>query len=202
MSTASQIVLITGANQGLGYHTAHQLSKLPGWIVLLGSRDATRGREAADKIKADGAISDVEVVVLDVTSDATIEAARKGIEEKYGKLDVLVVSPLSRFRRPDLALSGDAQNNAGLSFDNDKTLSPRERLRATFDVNVFGAAALVEALLPLLEKSSFPRIVNVSSTLGSITKALSPGYGYPPIPVRSFRTPSLRHACLTQIKGV
>lgn len=98
MSTTNQIVLVTGANQGLGYHTVQQLSKLPGWTILLGSRDASRGREALEKIKADGTVSDVEVVVLDVTSDATIEVARKGIEEKYGKIDVLVVSSLSRFR--------------------------------------------------------------------------------------------------------
>jgi NAD(P)-dependent dehydrogenase (short-subunit alcohol dehydrogenase family) len=88
-----QTVLISGANQGLGYQAALQLSKVPGWQILLGSRDAERGKDAVNKINEEGPASKVDLMVLDVTSEDSVLRARKEIEEKYGsKLDVLVVS--------------------------------------------------------------------------------------------------------------
>ena len=89
--SANQVVLITGANQGLGFAAVQQIAALPGWTVLLGARDPIRGKEAVEKITAAGPVSEVELVVLDVTSDASIDAAAKHIEEKFGRLDVLVV---------------------------------------------------------------------------------------------------------------
>lgn len=86
-----QVVLVTGANQGLGFHTAKHLSKIAGWTVLLGSRDAKRGQTAVDQIKEEGAVAEVVPVELDITSDTSIEAIRSLIEEKHGRLDALVV---------------------------------------------------------------------------------------------------------------
>jgi NAD(P)-dependent dehydrogenase (short-subunit alcohol dehydrogenase family) len=85
------IVLITGANQGLGYFTALQLAQQPGYHIIIGSRDASKGADAVEKIKSDGAQSAVETIQLDVDSDASIDAAVKTVKEKFGKLDVLVV---------------------------------------------------------------------------------------------------------------
>jgi NAD(P)-dependent dehydrogenase (short-subunit alcohol dehydrogenase family) len=91
MSSSTQIILITGANQGLGYLTALQLSKLPGYHVFVGARSTEKGAEAVKNIEADGATAKVEAVLLDVDSDESINAAIKYVETKAGRLDVLVV---------------------------------------------------------------------------------------------------------------
>jgi NAD(P)-dependent dehydrogenase (short-subunit alcohol dehydrogenase family) len=95
MSTQTEVVLITGANQGLGYLTALQLSKLAGYHVLLGSRDARKGEDAVKQIQDAGAVSPVSLVVIDVNSDESIENASKEVGRRFGKLDVLVVSVVS-----------------------------------------------------------------------------------------------------------
>jgi enoyl-[acyl-carrier-protein] reductase (NADH) len=92
MSSAStQIVLITGANQGLGYFAALQLAQLPGYHIFLGSRNPQKGIDAVAKIQAEGVKSMIEPLELDVDSDTSIAAAVKIVEAKFGKLDVLVV---------------------------------------------------------------------------------------------------------------
>jgi hypothetical protein len=96
MSSAStQIVLITGANQGLGYFAALQLAQLPGYYIFLGSRDPQKGADAVAKIQAEDTKSGIEPLELDVDSDVSIAAAVKIVEAKFGKLDVLVVSRLA-----------------------------------------------------------------------------------------------------------
>jgi NAD(P)-dependent dehydrogenase (short-subunit alcohol dehydrogenase family) len=85
------IVLITGANQGIGYFAALQLAQLPGYHVLAGSRDVAKGVEAVKKIKAEGVRSAVETIQLDVDLDASIDAAVNLIAKRFGKLDALVV---------------------------------------------------------------------------------------------------------------
>ncbi|MEP6903466.1 MAG: SDR family NAD(P)-dependent oxidoreductase, partial [Actinomycetota bacterium] len=82
-----KIALITGANKGLGFETAHQLGR-QNIKVLIGARDETRGREAAAKLLKEGL--DAEFILLDVSDEKTYESAAKFIEETYGKLDILV----------------------------------------------------------------------------------------------------------------
>jgi len=167
-----QTVLITGANQGLGFATAQLLSQQPNYVILLGSRDATKGEEAVRKINGAKPQSQVYLLVLDVTSDHSIEAAKSEVVNKYGdKLDVLV-------------------NNAGIAPPEDtlKGGSPRELMQRTYDVNVFGAAAMTEAFLPLLENAPFPRIVNVSSGLGSIGSVLDPNWRFAGINLIAYNT--------------
>jgi hypothetical protein len=92
------IVLITGANQGLGYLAALQLSKLPGYTVLIGARSPEKGANAVERILADTegghAQSAVETILVNQDEDETLYAAMKQIEAKFSKLDVLVVSQL------------------------------------------------------------------------------------------------------------
>jgi NAD(P)-dependent dehydrogenase (short-subunit alcohol dehydrogenase family) len=117
--------------------------------VLVGARDKKRGRLAAEKLKSEGI--DAHAVLLDVTHSPSIVRVHHFIEQEYGKLDILV-------------------NNAGVTHDVSLKPSetPLDTIREVFEPNFFGVIAVTQALLPLLRKSDAGRIVNVSSTLGSL----------------------------------
>jgi len=147
------VVLISGANKGLGLETARQLGKM-GYKVLMGARNADKGKAAADKLRGEGL--DVVAVKLDVNSQQDVNAIARLIDEQFGGvLDVLV-------------------NNAGTmvekSWTNNITSEMKvEDIRATYETNVLAPFALTKALLPALKRSKAGRIVNVSSILGSVT---------------------------------
>jgi NAD(P)-dependent dehydrogenase (short-subunit alcohol dehydrogenase family) len=137
-----------------GFETSKKLAKeQPGYHILMGSRSAERGQEAASKLQAEGL--SVEPITLDVTSDDSITAAFETISSKYGRLDVLI-------------------NNAGIAIDHEyqpgKT-SVRETLYKNYNTNVFGAIQVLETFIPLLEKASVPRVVFISSSLASLELA-------------------------------
>jgi NAD(P)-dependent dehydrogenase (short-subunit alcohol dehydrogenase family) len=142
------ITLITGANKGLGYETARQLVAL-GHTVYAGARDPERGQAAADKIGA-------TFVQLDVTDQASVDAAVRTIHDAEGHLDVLV---------NNAGIAGAAPSPADLTA---------ERLQEVYDVNVFGLVRVTQAFLPLLKASNTPVIVNVGSSLGSKTIVTDP----------------------------
>jgi NAD(P)-dependent dehydrogenase (short-subunit alcohol dehydrogenase family) len=147
------IALISGANKGIGYEIARGLGakKIK---VLVGARDEARGRAAADKLKAEGAAA--VFVKLDVTDPGTIQHAAAWIEKEFGRLDILV-------------------NNAGIGEWNSKPSNvDLAKVREVYETNVFGPMALTQAMLPLLRKSKHGRVVNVSSSLGSLTLASKP----------------------------
>jgi NAD(P)-dependent dehydrogenase (short-subunit alcohol dehydrogenase family) len=142
------IALISGANKGIGYEIARGLGakKIK---VLVGARDETRGQAAVDKLKAEGA--DARYVQLDVTDHGTIQRAALWIEKEFGRLDILV-------------------NNAGTAEWGAKPSDvDLAKVRGVYETNFFGPVALIQAMLPLLGKSKHGRIVNVSSSLGSLT---------------------------------
>ncbi len=154
-----KIALITGANKGIGYEIARQLGSR-GATVLVGSRDIGRGEEAANKLR----LNDInaKAVQLDVVDQKTIDSTAEQIESEFGKLDILV-------------------NNAGILSDGDR-LPPSQvdiqTLRHTYETNVFGVFAVTKALLPLLKKSTAGRIVNISSSLGSLTLNSDPNFEF------------------------
>jgi NAD(P)-dependent dehydrogenase (short-subunit alcohol dehydrogenase family) len=146
--------LITGANKGLGFETAHRLIAA-GHSVYIGSRDAERGRCAAEQLGA-------RTVQLDVTDEASVDAAVKAIEADGG-LDVLVNNAgIAAEWRSDNDVIGAADVTADL-------------MRRTFDTNVFGTVRVLHAFLPLLQRSAAPVVVNVSSALASLTRLSAPG---------------------------
>jgi NAD(P)-dependent dehydrogenase (short-subunit alcohol dehydrogenase family) len=146
--------LVTGANKGLGLETARQLGAL-GWTVLVGARDRARGEQAVSGLVTGGA--DARVVELDVTSDESAEAAADQVARDVGHLDVLI-------------------NNAGIvggGADALETL-PSDFL-AVYGVNLLGPVRVTRAFLPLLGQAELPRVVMVSSGMGSLTVTSDPG---------------------------
>ena len=156
MPTATKIALITGANKGIGLEVARQLGQA-GFLVLVGARDLTKGAAAAATLAAEGL--QAETIALDVTDLATITLAAETITRKYGQLDILV-------------------NNASIASPGAPSIAAREGLERTFATNFFGAVAVAQAMLPLLRKAPAPRIVNVSSGLGSIALNGDPTWPY------------------------
>jgi NAD(P)-dependent dehydrogenase (short-subunit alcohol dehydrogenase family) len=147
------VALISGANTGIGLAVATKLAKDHGYHVVIGSRNAAAGKEAAAALVADGGAA--SSVQLDLSSDESIAAAVATIESEFGALNVLV-------------------NNAGVLLDLTPGLTTRQLFDQTLATNVTGAACLTEACLPLLRKSTeLPRLVFVSSRMGSITESLN-----------------------------
>jgi NAD(P)-dependent dehydrogenase (short-subunit alcohol dehydrogenase family) len=138
------VTLITGANKGLGYETARRLIE-QGHTVYLGARRVERGEAAAAELGG-------QFVPLDVTDEASVTAALRWIDEREGRLDVLV-------------------NNAGISSSAE--VDGPEALKV-FDTNVIGIIRVTQAALPRLDKSDNPVVVNVSSALGSFWAVTNP----------------------------
>jgi NAD(P)-dependent dehydrogenase (short-subunit alcohol dehydrogenase family) len=146
---AQQVALVTGGNRGLGLEVVRQLAA-SGMTVLLGARDLARGERAARELRRER--SDIVAVRLDVTNQKHIDALARRIESSYGRLDVLV-------------------NNAGAHYDIDDqpSATPIDTVRAALDTNLLGAWRLCEAMLPLMRRHGYGRIVNVSSGCGAST---------------------------------
>jgi NAD(P)-dependent dehydrogenase (short-subunit alcohol dehydrogenase family) len=156
MSSKKPGILITGANQGIGFTTTQNLASTGRCHLLVGARSQEKADAAVQQLTPFSL--DLTPLAIDVTSDASVAAAAKTVSDKFGSLDILI-------------------NNAGISTPTDHaSISLRENLRAVFDVNVFGVAVITDALLPLLRASTYHdrRIVNVTTGLGHIGITLSP----------------------------
>ncbi|MEU7144263.1 SDR family oxidoreductase [Nocardia sp. NPDC046473] len=151
--TTTTTALVTGANKGLGYETVRRLGEL-GWQIFLGARDADRGKRAAVELAEQGV--NVEFVHLDVTSTDSIAAAVAAVGARITALDVLI-------------------NNAGIPG---AFIPPQETqaadFRAVFETNVFAPVQVTHAFLPLLRAATQPRVVMVSSGMGSLTITSDP----------------------------
>ena len=144
-----KISLVTGANRGIGLEVARQLA-LQGFKTILGARDEQKSKSAASLLQQSGV--EVIPVQLDVTEQKSIDAARQIVEQRFGKLDVLV-------------------NNAGILYDDWQRAETAnfEIVHQAFETNTLGAWRVCQAFIPLLSKSKQGRIVNVSSESGSLT---------------------------------
>lgn len=160
MISSKALVLITGANQGIGFAVARQLARSNKYHVLVSSRTASKAEAAVQELQTD-AVHKMALtpITLDVTDDASVAAAAKMVSDQFGHLDILI-------------------NNAGLGGV--PAAAVREQYQQIFEVNVFSVAVVTEAFLPLMRASSYPdrRIVNVSSGVGLITMAGEEGYEF------------------------
>ncbi|MBA3663776.1 MAG: SDR family oxidoreductase [Bacteroidetes bacterium] len=156
-----KIVLVTGANKGIGFETAKQLAQL-GHFVFIGCRDKNLGQQAVDKLHGLG-LTNTEAIEIDITKVETITAARKIIETKSNCLDILI-------------------NNAGIlgTVPQPAATTSIEEIRRIFDTNFFGTIQVTQELIPLLQKSPAGRIVNVTSDLSSLTLHNDPTWKYYP----------------------
>jgi NAD(P)-dependent dehydrogenase (short-subunit alcohol dehydrogenase family) len=136
-----RVALVTGANRGIGLEVCRQLAAL-GYRVLLTARDRSKGQAAVQSIRSSG---DIVAAQLDVTDPASIRALAGE------PVDVLV-------------------NNAGILVDEDTELLdlPADKLRETFETNLFAPIAVSQAFVPGMIARRYGRIVNVSSEAGQL----------------------------------
>jgi NAD(P)-dependent dehydrogenase (short-subunit alcohol dehydrogenase family) len=170
MSDERTIALVTGANKGIGYEIAAGLGAL-GWSVGVGARSAERREAAVEKLRAAGV--DAFGVPLDVTDDGSVAGAARLLEERAGRLDVLV-------------------NNAAVTGGppQEPTLVDPATVRAAVETNVIGVIRVTNAVLPLLRRSASPRIVNMSSSVGSLSRQTDPEWVGRTGPVSAAYSPS------------
>lgn len=154
---ANKVILITGGNTGIGFETVRALCKeSTAYDILLGTRSLEKGEAAITSLKNEipNTTSTVSAVQVDIESDDSIAKAFDHVSSKYGKLDVLV-------------------NNAGAGFDlkiQDGGLTIREAFNKSWDVNVAGTQVMTVTFVPLLLKSSDPRLMFLTSGTSTITE--------------------------------
>lgn len=159
MTTTQKVAVVTGGNRGLGFEASRQLAK-KGYQVILTSRDEAKGKAAAQKLQAEGL--NVIFHPLDVTNDESTHTLANFIREQFGKLDILV---------NNAAIYIDSQTSGNSVFD-----AKIDTLRQTMETNVYGVLRVTQALIELMKKQNYGRIVNVSSGAGQLTDMRS---GYP-----------------------
>ena len=145
MSTSKTIVLVTGGNNGIGLATCQLFAAQPNYHCIMASRSLEKGQKALESIKSSNPSGDISLVQLDVTSDASIAAAVEKVRDTHGHLDVLI-------------------NNAGIC----PVDFTRSALRESLETNAISPAMVTQAFAPLLRQAKIPRVVYVSSMMGSI----------------------------------
>ncbi len=156
----TRIALVTGGNRGIGLEVVRQLSR-NGLLAVLCSRNVEKGREAAAKLASEGL--EPPVVALDVTDEASVRSAVAEVMNLFGRVDVLV-------------------NNAGILKEGQtpqesKVLEvPPALVMETYQANTIGPLRMIQAVVPIMQKGGYGRVVNVSSGAGQLSDMQA---GYP-----------------------
>ncbi|MFY0759827.1 SDR family oxidoreductase [Metabacillus dongyingensis] len=179
MSKDIKVALVTGGNRGIGYELVKQLA-LNSFKVILASRDPEMGHEGAQKLKESNL--DVSFLVMDVDNQESIHQAAITVNERYGRLDVLI-------------------NNAGVYLDENKNLVNMDPsiLEKTMATNFFGVYHVIRSFIPLMEKQGYGRIINVSSEYGAMSEMSYPGVGA--YKLSKFALNGLTRLAAAEIKG-
>lgn len=148
--TEQRVAVVTGGNRGLGLETCRQLGAR-GLRVVLTARDPEEGRGAAEDLRSQG--TDVDFRRLDVTEQEDVDELAAHLAEDVGRVDVLV-------------------NNAGVYLDRNVAALEVEldAVRRTMEVNAYGPLRLCQALVPIMRRGEYGRVVNVSSGSGAFGK--------------------------------
>jgi NAD(P)-dependent dehydrogenase (short-subunit alcohol dehydrogenase family) len=181
MTTTQKVAVVTGGNRGLGFEASRQLAK-KGYQVVLTSRDEAKGKAAAQKLQAEGL--DVIFHALDVTNDESSQQLAEFLHEQFGKLDVLV---------NNAAIYIDSQTGGNSVFD-----AKIDTLRQTMETNVYGVLRVTQALIGLMQKQNYGRIVNVSSGAGQLTDM---GSGVPTYRISKTALNALTRILANELQG-
>ncbi|NGM65410.1 SDR family NAD(P)-dependent oxidoreductase [Sphingobacterium sp. SGR-19] len=161
-----KIALVTGANTGVGFQIAKALTE-NNYTVFVGARNLEKGEAAAAKLGANA-----RAIQLDITDNDAIHKAMTKIQADFGYLSLLV---------NNAAISNigkEGQTMEEVLGSQKPSIASISELRTVWNTNVFGTLAVTQAFLPLLKESSAPRIVTVSSALGSLTTNANPNNPY------------------------
>lgn len=159
MDQAQRVAVVTGGNRGIGFEVCRQLARA-GLRVVLTGRDRSKAEQSSQTLRGEGL--DVAAASLDVADDASVSGLEQFLRDRYGRLDVLV-------------------NNAGISLDEARGIRSIldgevvGALRETLETNLYGPLRLCRALVPLMKRGGYGRVVNVSSKLGSLA-GMGTGY--------------------------
>ena len=174
----TRVALVTGANRGIGFEVCRQLASR-GFVVFVTARDAAKANTAAAKLKRARV---VEPLALDVATARSIKDAAAQVEQRYGRLDLLI-------------------NNAGINYDTWETAENADidgTVVETITTNLLGPWRVCQAFLPLLRKSRAARIVNVSSESGSLAHM---GAGPPAYQVTKAALNALTRTLAAELSG-
>jgi NAD(P)-dependent dehydrogenase (short-subunit alcohol dehydrogenase family) len=149
-SMGGKICVVTGANSGIGKETALGLARMGAHVVMV-CRNAEKGKAALEDVGRESGNSQVDLLIADMSSQASVRALTKQIHEKYARLDVLI-------------------NNAGGGAGAGKLSA--DGIELTLATNHLGAALLTILVLDLLKTSAPSRIINVSSEAHGSAKRL------------------------------
>jgi len=176
----TRVAVVTGANRGIGLEICRQLARRGGIRVVLTARNETKGKAAAGQLRDEGL--EVDFHELDVTSEKSVETLAGWLEGTCKRCDILV-------------------NNAGILADprGSRFLDSRpETYRQTLDTNVFGALLLSQALVPIMKRSRYGRIVNISSGQGQLSEM---GAGTPAYRISKAALNALTRILAAELKG-
>jgi NAD(P)-dependent dehydrogenase (short-subunit alcohol dehydrogenase family) len=150
--------MVTGANKGIGFEIARQLAKKD-ITVIIGARDRDRGAAAGKRLQSEKL--DAHFVQIDVNRATSIQAAVGKIKDEFKRIDILV-------------------NNAGIMIDSESGILELDPVvfHNTLETNAFGPLLLTQACLPIMKANGYGRIVNMSSTLGSLSEIVNPDSPY------------------------
>ncbi|HET8794253.1 MAG TPA: SDR family oxidoreductase [Nitrososphaeraceae archaeon] len=144
-----RICLVSGGNRGMGFETCHQLAQL-GHTVILTARNSTKGKASVKQLREK---KDLDIIFyqMDVSKQDSIDDVHDNIIQHFGRLDVLV-------------------NNAGILYDTWQSVIDIdfEIVNQTLETNLLGPWRLSKKFIPIMKKNRYGRIVNVSSSLGSL----------------------------------
>ena len=162
-----RVALVTGGNRGIGYAICRSLAQR-GITVILGVRDPNTGAAACSRLQAEDL--DVTFELLDVTNDVSLQTAVKHIRAQFDRLDILV-------------------NNAGILIDHAENALDvsRATIEKTLETNVVGPLMLCQNCIALMKAGGYGRIVNMSSTLGSLSEMVDPDSVYAGVGTPAYR---------------
>jgi NAD(P)-dependent dehydrogenase (short-subunit alcohol dehydrogenase family) len=174
-----RMALVSGANRGLGYAISRRLGE-QNITVILGTRDPNKAVAACSRLQREDL--EVHFELLDVTDEKSIKAAIESIRAQFGRLDILV-------------------NNAGIMIDGevDARNVDQETIWHTLQTNVMGPLLLCQHCIPLMKAGGYGRIVNMSSTLGSLTEMADPKSGHAGVRTPAYRLSKAALNCITTL---